>query len=50
MPSEKRPPKEPYAPPKILATYGKDELASLMHPHGQSGGGCGCGCGCGCGA
>jgi len=37
--------KEPYAPPKVLATYGKDELDTLIRPHGYSGGGCGCGCG-----
>jgi hypothetical protein len=34
-----------YQPPKVLASYGKDELESALQPEGQSGGGCGCGCG-----
>ena len=34
-----------YQPPKVLASYEKDELESALRPEGQSGGGCGCGCG-----
>lgn len=37
--------KASYQPPKVLASYGKDELESALQPEGQSGGGCGCGCG-----
>jgi len=37
--------KASYQAPKVLASYGKDELESALHPEGQSGGGCGCGCG-----
>jgi hypothetical protein len=44
-----------YEPPKVLATYSKEELALAIRPHGSTagysngcGGGCGCGCGCGC--
>lgn len=44
-----------YEPPRIVATYSKDDLAEAIRPHGQvagyqdpgCGGGCGCGCGCG---
>lgn len=44
-------PKEAYEAPKVLASYGKDELESALQVEGQSGGGQGsCGCGCGCGS
>ena len=33
----------PYEAPKVLATYGKEELEEAIQPSG--GGGCGCGCG-----
>jgi len=36
--------KEAYVPPKVLATYSKEELKEAIRPHG-SGGGCGCGTG-----
>lgn len=36
-----------YSEPKILATYGKEELEAIGTPHGDGfesgGGGCGCG-------
>jgi len=44
--------RKPYAPPQVLVTYTKDELAETIRPHGPQIGygdaGCGCG-GCGCG-
>ena len=44
--------KEAYVPPKVLATYSKEELAETIKPHGTVPGyndpGCGGGCGCGC--
>ena len=39
-----------YEPPKVLATYSKEELALAIRPHGSTAGysfGCGGGCGCG---
>jgi hypothetical protein len=45
--------KKIYAPPKVLATYTKEQLAAAIRPHGPTGsyggGQNGCGCGCGCG-
>jgi len=38
--------KQKYEAPKLLASYDKEELESLIRPEGfflQSGGGCGCG-------
>jgi hypothetical protein len=40
--------KEPYAPPRILATYDRQALEERVQPHGQTpyeegSGGCGCG-------
>ena len=39
--------KKVYVPPKVLATYKKEDLEEAVMPQvqGQSGGGCGCGCG-----
>ena len=34
--------KERYEPPKVLASYKKEELEAALKPHAQSGGGCGC--------
>jgi hypothetical protein len=40
--------KEPYDPPKILATYSKGDLEERIQQTGIHGnGGCGTGCGCG---
>jgi hypothetical protein len=46
--------KKDYEPPKVLATYSKEQLAEAIRPHGPTGaygedpgcGGGGCGCGC----
>ena len=38
--------KPQYEPPKLLASYDKEQLEKLIRPEGfllQSGGGCGCG-------
>ena len=41
-----------YEPPRILASYTREELAETIRPHGAAasydGQGCGCSCGCGC--
>lgn len=45
---KKKKEKKDYEPPKVLASYDKEELEESIQPQGQiSGGGCGCGCGCG---
>jgi len=37
-----------YVPPKILASYSKEELEEIMKRSGlHAATGCGCGCGCG---
>jgi len=35
--------KEAYVPPKVLATYSKEELKEAIRPHGPAGGYGGCG-------
>lgn len=42
---KKKPKKQLYRKPKVIATYRKEELEEMIKPHGQTGGGCGCGCG-----
>jgi len=42
--------KAAYTPPKVLATYSKEQLAETIRPHGTVPAYSGCsGCGCGCG-
>lgn len=46
--TDKRKEKKDYTPPKVLASYNKEELEKSLKPYGQiggTGGGCGCGCG-----
>ncbi|RJR21628.1 MAG: hypothetical protein C4581_01940 [Nitrospiraceae bacterium] len=37
--------RKPYEEPKVLATYGKEELKDIMMPHGPVPNPSGCGCG-----
>jgi len=37
--------KKPYAEPKVLATYGREDLKGIMMPHGSVPNPSGCGCG-----
>ncbi len=43
--------RKPYVPPRVLATYSKEDLAEAIKPHGPAASyedsGCGGGCGCG---
>ena len=39
--------KQLYVAPKVLASYGEDELKEIIKPHGHDTGGLGAGCGCG---
>ena len=38
--------KRAYEPPKVLATYTKEDLKEAIRPHGPSFGYGSCGCGC----
>ena len=47
MVEEERKDRKPaYEPPRVLASYSREELLETVRPHGDNGYNMGCGCGC----